>query len=448
MNVAAAGAPETRYVDVDGTQVAYQVWSDGPVDVVHFYGLGSHVDLWWDLPSYRMVDGLASFARVIQFDRRGTGASGGSREAPPIWEEWTGDLEAVLDAAHSERAAIVAEVDAAPIAMLFAAAHPERVSALVVANATARYLVDADYPIGVTPEMLDAVIEFVSTQWGTVELARAAVPSRADDASYVGAYARTLRASAPPRTAAAQYRYIVERLDVRHALPLIQAPTLVLHNDQNPIIPIEHGEYLAQHITGAKLIELPSSGMSLDDQVNRATDLISEFVTGNRPSVPVDRVLTTVLFTDIVESTECVVALGDMRWRSLLDAHDRAVRDQLRRFRGREIKTTGDGFFAAFDGPGRAIQCARAIVEAANHLGVTVCAGLHTGECEVRGDDLSGVSVHVAARVSALAGPAEILVTSSVRDMVAGSGIGFDDRGSHSLKGLPDKRQVLAVISA
>jgi class 3 adenylate cyclase/alpha-beta hydrolase superfamily lysophospholipase len=441
----AAVRPETRYVEVDDTQVGYQVWGDGALDVVLMYGLGSHVDLSWDERVDRIADGLASFARLIQFDRRGTGVSGGSREAPPTWEEWTADLEAVLDAAHSETAALIAEVDAGPIAMLFAATHPERVRALILANTLARCLRDVDYPIGATPDELDAIIEFVRAQWGTVELARAVNPRRADDEAWVTAFSRQMRAAAPPHTAAAQYRYIFERLDVREALPLIQASTLVLHNTHHPFVPVEHGRYLARNIDGATLVELHSEGAALDDPLREALDVISEFLTGHRVAVPIDRVLTTVLFTDIVESTQQVVALGDQRWRELLDAHDHAVREQLRRFRGREIKTTGDGFFAAFDGPGRAIHCARAIIEAATQLGLAIRAGLHTGECEVRGEDLGGVCVHIAARVSALAGPGETLVTSTVRDMVDGSGITFDDRGLQSLKGLPDKRQVLAV---
>jgi class 3 adenylate cyclase len=256
-----------------------------------------------------------------------------------------------------------------------------------------------------------------------------------------------MRAAAPPHTAAAQYRYIFERLDVREALPLIQAPTLVLHNTHHPFVPVEHGRYLGRNIAGAKLVELHSEGAALDDPLHEALDVIGEFLTGHRLAVPIDRVLTTVLFTDIVESTQHLVALGDKRWRELLDAHDHAVREQLRRFRGREIKTTGDGFFAAFDGPGRAIHCARAIIESATELGLTIRAGLHTGECEVRGEDLGGICVHIAARVSALAGPGEILVTNTVRDMVDGSDITFDDRGLHTLKGLPDKRQVLAVTT-
>ena len=431
-------------MEVDDTQVAYQVWGQGPIDVVPFYGLGSHIELASDLHD-TLADGLTSIGRVIVFDRRGMGASGGSRDTPPTWEEWTSDLEAVLDASESERAAVIAHVDAGPVAMLFAAAHPERVCALVLANTMARCLVADDYPIGLSPEQVDDMIERVRSQWGTVELVRAAMPNRAHDDFLMSAFARQWRASAPPRTAAAQYRYIYERLDVRDALPLIQAPTLVLHTIDNPVTPIEHGRYLAQHIAGAELVELPSSGMILDDVLNESIDLITEFLTGDRPSVAIDRVLTTVLFTDIVGSTERAVALGDHRWRSLLDAHDRAVRQQLQRFRGREINTTGDGFLAAFDGPARAIHCARAIRDAAHGLGLEIRAGLHTGECEVRGNDLSGVSVHTAQRVSALGRPGEILVTSTVRDMVAGSGITFNDRGLHTLKGLPDKRQILAV---
>jgi class 3 adenylate cyclase len=415
---------------------------------VLFYGLGSHIDLAWEIPASGIADGLVSFARMIRFDRRGTGASGGSRDAPPAWEEWTSDLEAVLDAVQSERAAIVAEVDAGPIAMLFAAAHPERVRALVLANTLARCLVDVDYPIGSSQRQLDGVVELVRARWGTTELAQSVIPAQADDPALVAAHARMWRASAPPRTAAAQYRYILERLDAREALPLIQAPTLVLHNTHNPVVPVAHGRYLAQHINGATLVELPSSGMMIEDRLNEAMDAITEFLTGDPPTVPIDRVLTTVLFTDIVDSTQRAVELGDRQWHALLNAHDAEVRTQLRRFRGREIKTTGDGFFAAFDGPGRAIRCARSIIEAMNGIGLAVRAGLHTGECEVRGDDLSGVCVHTAARVSALAGPGEVLVTNSVRDMVAGSGITFDDRGTHDLKGLPGARQIYSVNSA
>jgi class 3 adenylate cyclase len=441
-------APLTEYAAVGDTEVAYQVFGDGSVDVLYFYGLGSHVDLQWDLPSYRLVTAFVPFSRVIQFDRRGTGASGGSREKPPLWEEWIDDVRAVLTAAKSERVTIVAEADAGPIAMLFAAAHPEQVSALVLANTSPRYLVDDDYPIGMAPETLDLFVDMISNLWGTEELARVAVPAIADDAAYVAAFARLLRGAATPRTAAAQYRYILESLDVRSALPLIQAPTLVLHNDRNPVVPVEHGRYLAQRIERSKFVVVSSEGVNLDGDLNKTVAELTEFLTGDRPQVQIDRVFTTILFTDIVGSTERVVAIGDQRWRSLLNAHDRAVRHELRRFRGREIGTRGDGFVASFDGPARAIRCAVAICEAMRPLGLLVRVGLHCGECEVRGTELDGLSVHIAARVSALASPEEILVTSSVKDMVVGSGIEFDDRGLHSLKGLPNPWQLLAVTSA
>jgi class 3 adenylate cyclase len=446
--VAVHDAPLTEYAAVGDTEVAYQVFGDGSVDVLYFYGLGSHVDLQWDLPSYRLVTAFVPFSRVIQFDRRGTGASGGSREKPPLWEEWIDDVRAVLTAAKSERVTIVAEADAGPIAMLFAAAHPEQVSALVLANTSPRYLVDDDYPIGMAPETLDVFVDMISNLWGTEELARVAVPAIADDAAYVAAFARLLRGAATPRTAAAQYRYILESLDVRSALPLIQAPTLVLHNDRNPVVPVEHGRYLAQRIERSKFVVLSSEGVNLDGDLNKTVAELTEFLTGDRPQVQIDRVFTTILFTDIVGSTERVVAIGDQRWRSLLNAHDRAVRHELRRFRGREIGTRGDGFVASFDGPARAIRCAVAICEAMRPLGLLVRVGLHCGECEVRGTELDGLSVHIAARVSALASPEEILVTSSVKDMVVGSGIEFDDRGLHSLKGLPNPWQLLAVTSA
>jgi class 3 adenylate cyclase len=270
-------------------------------------------------------------------------------------------------------------------------------------------------------------------------------PSYADDAEMIAPYARSLRASATPRNAAAQYDYLWRHMDVRGFLPLVQAPTLILHPADSPTLPVEHGRYLAEHIPNARLIEWPGADLIPPDMDKAASDLI-EFLTGERP-VDVDRVLTTVLFTDIVGSTERAASLGDQRWHALLDAHDRAVREQVRRFKGREIKTTGDGFLVAFDGPARAIRCAQAIVESTGKLGIEVRAGLHTGECEVRGDDLGGLAVHIAARVGALAHPGEVLVSSTVRDLVAGSGIEFGDRGEHELKGVPESWKLFAVRS-
>ena len=258
-----------------------------------------------------------------------------------------------------------------------------------------------------------------------------------------------MRASATPRNAAAQYRYILENLDVRSVLPLIQAPTLVLHGSGNPLVPIEHGRYLAEHIPGARFFEFPGVGIGFDD-VGSALILeeIAEFVTGERPVTDVDRVLTTVLFTDIVGSTQQLASVGDKRWSAMLDAHDRAVRDLLRRHRGREINTTGDGFAACFDGPGRGIACATSIIQAARELGIEVRAGLHTGECEIRGDDLAGLAVHVAARIGSLAGPGEVLVSNTVKDLVTGSGIEFVDTGERELKGIPTSWRLYAVADS
>lgn len=438
--------PETRYVAVGNADVAYQVLGDGPRDLLYFYGLGSHIDFVWDGPAAEFIQRLASFTRVLLFDRRGTGASEGvSPQTIPTWEEWTQDVGAVLDAAGSHRAAILAVSDAGPMAMLFAASHPERVSALILLNTASRYLVADDYPIGASPEAVDALVETVRMTWGTPELARAIAPSMADDEDFMDFLAKVGRAVATPRMAAAQYSYILRSVDVRHALPLIRAPTLVLHVSQNPLVPIEHGRYLADHITGATFTELPGGDIGFTPHNQMVVDEVAEFLTGQRPTIPADRILTTVLFTDIVESTERAASLGDQRWRALLDRHDRVVRDELRRFRGREINTTGDGFVAAFDGPARAIRCAQAIIQSSARLGLELRAGLHTGECEIRGDDLGGLAVHIAARVQALASPREILVSGTVKDLVVGSGVQLTERGEHDLKGVPGTWSLFAV---
>ncbi|MET0903468.1 MAG: adenylate/guanylate cyclase domain-containing protein [Acidimicrobiales bacterium] len=421
---------------------------DGPFDLLYCYGLGSHVDMHSDGSSKlgQFLDALASFSRLIFFDRRGTGASDGlARNAMPAWEEWAEDVRAVLDAAGSDRTAIFGGNDAGPIAMMFAALQPERVSALILANTSARYLEADGYPIGMSQAVVDVVVETVGSLWGTEQFSAVVNPGRADDVELARS-SRTLRASATPRNAAAQYRYILENLDVRSVLRLIQAPTLVLHSSHDPLVNLDHGRYLADHIPGAKFVEIPGHGHLHDEgELALVVGEIAEFLTGERPVVDVDRVLTTVLFTDIVASTQQLTSVGDRRWRSLLDAHDRAVREQLRRFRGREIKTTGDGFAACFDGPGRAIACATSIIEVTRALGIDVRAGLHTGECEVRGDELAGVAVHLAARIESLASGGEVLVSTTVKDLVAGSGIEFADKGEHQLKGIPATWKLFAV---
>jgi class 3 adenylate cyclase len=439
--------PDTRYVAVGDGDVAYQIIGDGPVDLLFCYGLGSHIEFNWQVPTVAaFLNRLASFSRLITFDRRGTGASDGvPRNAAPTLEEWTEDMAAVLDAAASDRAAIFATLDTGPIAILYAAMHPERVNALILLNTGARFLYAEDYPIGIVPEAIDAAVQMVAAGWGTVEFLSMANPS--GDQEFLKLTAQVLRASATPRTAAAQYNNAL-RNDVRQALPLVRVPTLVLTVTNQPLSPVEQSRYLADHIDGARLVELDSADLSFTPANSVIADEIAEFLTGERPAIEVERVLTTVLFTDIVESTQRAAALGDQRWRTLLDAHDRMVREHLRRFRGQEIKTTGDGFVASFDGPARAIRCARAVIDAAESLGLQLRAGLHTGECEIRGDDLGGLAVHIAARVAALAGAREVLVSGTVKDLVVGSGVEFGERGEHSLKGVPGTWKLFAATEA
>ena len=439
-------APETRYVTVGNADVAYQVIGDGDIDLLYCYGLGSHLEMFWEVPeSTEYLSRLASFSRLVFFDRRGTGASDGiDRNAIPTWEEWTEDLMAVLDAAGSERAAILASLDAGPIAIMFAAMHPERVSALILVTTSARYSFAEDYPVGLTPEDVETMIAFLRDTWGSLDMARMTNPSLPPDSKLVKQLARVIRCSATPRTAAAQFD-VIFRNDARQALPLVQAPTLVLHARDNVVIPLEHGRFLADNIEGARLVVLAGGDIGLTPATYPIIDEVAEFITGERPIVEFERVLTTILFTDIVGSTETAAALGDGRWRAALDAHDQAVRDQFRRFRGREVNTTGDGFVAAFDGPARALRSARAIIEATASTGLELRIGLHTGECEVRGEDLGGLSVHIAARVAALADPGEILVSGTVKDLVIGSEIEFVDRGERELKGVPGTWKLFAI---
>src|SRR3984885_3919179 len=440
------GRPDSKYVAVGDADVAYQVLGEGPSDLLFFIGLGSNVEMAWEDPDIAdFLRRLASLRRLILLDRRGTGASDGvPRHAIPTWEEWTEDIESVLNAVGSEQTSILATVDAGPIAILYAAAHPERVDSLVLCNTTARYLVADDYPIGFTPEALEFVIEFLRTHWGTPEFLSAAGAAGPDPVRR-DALARLFRSSVTPRTAAAQYDYLLRNLDVRPVLPFLRVPTLVLSADNPSFLPMAHGRYMAEHIEGSKFVALPGNDMLVFSQRDLIFDEVAEFLTGTRPITDIDRVLVSVLFTDIVGSTERAASLGDQRWRSLLDRHDHIVREQLRIFRGREVNTTGDGFVASFDGPARAIPCGPAIIDAPRALGIELRVGLHTGECEVRGNDLGGLAVHIAARVGSLASPNEVLVSSTVKDLVVGSGIEFRDRGEHQLKGVPGSWRLFRV---
>jgi len=440
--------PETRYVAVGDADVAYKVFGEGPLDLLYFLGVGTQVDSLMDDPWLAdLLDGFAAFSRIIVFDRRGMGASDRMpRDVVPTWEDWTEDVRAVLDDVGTDRVAIVSGRDAGPIAVLFAAVHPERVRALVLTNTTARYLIGDDYPIGVSPARLDRVVETVRTMWGTDGFARLIVSADAADTAFVQREGRTQRASATPSNAAAQLRYILETLDIRAFLPLVVVPTLVLHTSGNPFISVEQGRYLAGHIAGARFVEVPGEGVGFDDDtLYLVLGEIAEFLTGHRPQIEVDRVLTTVMFTDIVASTDTVAALGDQQWRQRLDAHDDIVRTEIGRMRGREVKHTGDGFLATFDGPARAINCARAIISRAANIGIPIRVGIHVGECERRGDDLAGIAVHTCARVCALAPAERILVTSTVKDLTVGSGVTFADHGTHRLRGVPEPRHLYEV---
>lgn len=437
--------PTTRYVTVGGAEVAYQVVGDGPPDFVWVRGFG-HIDMQWESPVVsEYLNKLASMSRLILFDRRGTGASEAvSDSAFPTWEDWSDDVRAVLDAAESEQAVVLGEADGGGMAMFFAATHPERVSALILANTTARILNAPDYPIGVDPALADLMVEMAQSIWGTADFIHSEFPSRVDDPEFVEWGERMMRASATPKTFATQLRYGLKSFDARQALPLIQAPTLVIHN-QNVFTPVSMGRYLAEHITGAKFIEFHDADFYLSVS-GEAMDEIVEFVTGSRPSPEIDRVLATVLFTDIVGSTKRTAELGDAEWHARLDRFRAAVREQLRRFRGREVNTRGDDFLAIFDGPARAISCAHAIREVTTAMELTVRSGLHTGEVELLADgDIGGIAVHIGARIAALAGADEVLVSRTVTDLVTGSGINFEERGEYELKGVPDSWKIYAA---
>jgi class 3 adenylate cyclase len=335
--------------------------------------------------------------------------------AIPTWEQWTDDVRAVLEATGSEQTVVYAEGDGGPTGLLFTAIQAERVSALILSNTSARFMRADEYPIGLDPDAVDDLVEMLRSTWGTADFVQTAVPSRVHDPEYVEYAAKITRAAATPRSAAAQIRYIIQSLDAREALPLIQVPTLVLHAKGNVVVPVDEGRYLASHIKGARFVEL-SGGDIYAATSGDAIDDIAEFVTGERPPVEVDRILTTVLFIDIVGSTELAASLGYHRWRDLLASYQEAVRTLLRQFRGTEVDTAGDGFFATFDGPARAIRCAGEIVHAVEKLGLRVRTGLHTGEVELNNGEVSGLAVHIAARVGAAAGPSEILVTRTVTE--------------------------------
>jgi class 3 adenylate cyclase len=430
--------PETKYARLGGDRIAYQVLGDGPPDLVLAPGSFGHLDTAWEEPgSALFLRTLASFCRLILFDRRGMGASDPLPPDPlPPWESYAEELAVILDEVGSPRAAILAQNDAGPTAIFFAATRPERTSALVLAHTSARYVAADDYPIGLPAADMQALLAQVDQLWGTEALAALMVPSRADDARFRRWFAKLQRTGASPRVIQVLLRAALE-VDVRPLLPLVQAPTLILHRKDVQILTVEHGRYLAEHIPQARLVELPGADAALMwETPEPVLDLIEEFLTGVRRPAEPSRVLATVLFTDIVGSTQQAGRLGDRRWRQLLNLHDELARRLVDDFGGRLVKTTGDGVLATFDGPGRAIRCAAALRDELGGIGLRIRAGLHAGEVELRDGDVGGIAVHIAARVIGAAGPGEILTSGTVRDLVVGSSTVLEDRGTQSLKGV------------
>jgi class 3 adenylate cyclase len=442
--------PETRYATSGEAHIAYQIVGDGPLDLVFGPPFITHVELFWDEPrAARFLGRLASFSRLILYDKRGTGLSDRvSSQASPMLEERMDDVRAVMDAAGSERAALLGSSEAGMMAMLFAATFPERVSALILHGAYPRALRDADFPEGWLPaESAEEWIDEIGRAWseGRPGLGGPG-PPRSETQAVHESFERMMRLSASPGAASAIGR-LAAMGDVRDILPSIRCPTLVIVREEDENAPASR--YLAEHIAGAKYVELPGDEHffwveSAADQ-DVILDEIEEFLTGVRRPPSADRILATVLFTDLAGSTERASELGDERWTELLDRHRRVVRRHLARYRGREIDSAGDGFFALFDGPARAIRCAGELVHSTRDLQLELRAGLHTGECEVSSQGVTGIAVHAGARVVAMAEPGEVLVTSTVRDLVVGSGIGFRDRGVASLKGVPGEWRLFAV---
>jgi len=433
-----------RYATNGDVHIAYQVVGDGPFDLVYTPGIWSNLEIIWEWPAAAAyLEGLASFSRLILFDMRGVGLSDRGSQ-PPILELQTDDITAVMDAAGSEQAAVFGGARGAAATMLFAASRPERTRALVLYAPTAKTVRSPDWPFAKTEEEMAAFYERFVSEMGTGENLDLQGPSH--DARFKQWWARFERLVATPG-AYRELAGIFKDLDVRQVLPLIQVPTLVLHRTDDRIVPVEQGRAIAERIAHATLRELPGVDHIpfLGDWESLAGE-IQEFLTGARSAVERDRVLATVLFTDIVASTRKAAELGDRRWSELLAEQRAVVRRQLAVFRGVERDTAGDGFMATFDGPARAIRCAGAIVEAVKPLGIEVRAGIHTGECELLADDgLAGIAVHLAARICSEAGPGEVVVSSTVRDLVAGSGVRFQDLGLHELKGVPEPWRLLRL---
>jgi pimeloyl-ACP methyl ester carboxylesterase len=437
--------PETRYALSGDVHIAYRVIGDGPFDLVLVPGFTSHLDLLFEPPIDHVTRRLSSFCRLIAFDKRGTGLSD-PVDDPPTLEVRMDDVRAVMDDAGSERAALLGLSEGGAMAVLFAATYPQRVRALALWGAMARTVYDDNYTFAPPPEAyLQAATEWILPHFGGDMAAELYSPSKADDPAIRAWAAKEERLGAPPGMLVKLVTMYLD-VDVREACRAINVPTLVMHARGDYIVNVRHGRWLAEHIRGARYVEFPGiDHLMFGTHPDPLVDEIQTFLTGARPTTDIDRVLATVMFTDIVGSTARAVELGDKQWRALLESHQRIVRNALEAHRGVEVKTTGDGFLATFDGPARGVECARAIVDDLRAIDVDVRVGLHTGEVERMGTDIGGIAVHIASRIGALAGAGEVLVSETVKGIVAGSGIAFAERGEHELKGIPDSWRLFAV---
>jgi class 3 adenylate cyclase len=429
--------PKTHYARSGELSIAYQVLGEGPFDLVVVPGFTSNLDIGWEMPIGNLYRRLASFSRLIIFDKRGTGLSDRDCGIPSL-EQRMDDVHAVMNAAGSEKVSILGFSEGSAMALMFAASYPARTRSLVLYGALCKF------PGGVPPP--DAWSDLVDKHWGSgAGIARFA-PSLSGNSSFRELWARYERSSASPSAVKALIKMNME-LDVGPILPSVRAPCLLLHRVGDRACSVEVSRHLARQLPDARYVELPGDDHAPVGDTQRLFDEIEEFLTGSRPIVPIDRVLATILFTDIVDSTKRARELGDHAWHELLARHDRLVRAEIGRHGGREIKTLGDGFLATFDGPARAVRCASAVIETVPTLGLSVRAGLHTGEVEIGTDDVNGIAVHIAARVVSAAAPNQVLVSSTLKDLVAGSNIKFQDQGSHTLKGLDDQIRLFGVAA-
>jgi len=441
--------PRTQYTRSGEVNIAYQVVGDGPVDLIYVPGWVSNIEVMWDDPgTARFLRRLASFARLILFDKRGTGMSDSVPiDRLPTLEERMDDVRAVMDAAGSECATLMGHSEGGNMCILFAATYPERSDALILISSYAKRIWSEDYPWAPQPKDREAEIEQTERDWGTTgEIVKWLAPSRADDPAFIQWLSRYLRLSASPRAAANLLRMNTQ-IDTTMVLPLIRVPTLGIYRTGDQDVDVDEGRWMISQVPGGRFVELPGADhFFAAGETEPMLAEIEELVTGQRTGATAERVLATVLFTDIVDSTTRAAKLGDDAWRNLLERHNQVMRSELGKYRGREISTSGDGFLVTFDGPARAIGAARAMCHAARALGLEIRAGLHTGEVERVGDDVAGLAVHIGARVSSLAGAGEVLVSRTVKDLVAGSRIRFEDRGLHALKGVPDEWQLFAAV--